>query len=142
MYAGIAIAVILAIVKHKWLGLLEASVVIQIFGDVLSYLRLYALGLAGSLLTSTMIDLASGVPFVIGIFILINLCADLLNGSGVLAIQVEVDLALGKIDELHCQRGLRVNGIGITRKFLRHHVIIKFSGVLTRKPALFDGIIE
>lgn len=70
IYLGIGIAVVMAIIKHKWLGLLEASVVIQIFGDVLSYLRLYALGLAGSLLTATMIDLAAGVPLVFGILIL------------------------------------------------------------------------
>jgi len=71
MYTGIAIAVVVAIFKHKWLGLVEASTVIQIFGDILSYLRLYALGLAGSLLTATMIDLAASVPFVFGVLILI-----------------------------------------------------------------------
>lgn len=71
IYGGIIIAVVLAVFKHKFLGLLEASVVIQIFGDVLSYLRLYALGLAGSLLTATMMDLAASVPFVIGLLILL-----------------------------------------------------------------------
>lgn len=71
MYAGFGIAVVVSVIQHKWLGLLEASVLIQIFGDVLSYLRLYALGLAGSLLTATMIDLAAGVPFIFGIAILI-----------------------------------------------------------------------
>lgn len=71
MYGGIALAVIIAIFKHKFLGLLEASNLIQIFGDVLSYLRLYALGLAGSLLTATMLDLAASVPFVLGLLIII-----------------------------------------------------------------------
>lgn len=71
MYGGIALAVIIALFRHKLLGLLEASNVIQIFGDVLSYLRLYALGLAGSLLTATMLDLSGSVPFVVGILILL-----------------------------------------------------------------------
>jgi len=71
VYGGLALAVVIAIFKHKFLGLLEASQMIQIFGDVLSYLRLYALGLAGALLTATMIDLAAGLPFVVGIMVLI-----------------------------------------------------------------------
>ena len=70
IYAGFAIAVLLALFRHKWLGLLEASVVIQIFGDILSYMRLYALGLSGSLLTATMIDLAASVPLFFAILIL------------------------------------------------------------------------
>lgn len=71
MYGGAALAIIVALFKHKWLGLLEATVVIQIFGDVLSYLRLYALGLSGSLLTATMNEMAASVPLVFGILILI-----------------------------------------------------------------------
>lgn len=71
VYGGIALAVIIALFRHKWFGLLEASNVIQIFGDVLSYLRLYALGLSGALLTATMNDLAGSVPFVFGIIILL-----------------------------------------------------------------------
>lgn len=71
MYGGASLAVIIAIFKHKWLGLLEATVVIQVFGDVLSYLRLYALGLSGSLLTATMNEMAAGAPMVLGIVILI-----------------------------------------------------------------------
>ena len=59
IYGGFALAVIIALIHHKWFGLIEASVVIQIFGDVLSYMRLYALGLSGALLTETMIDLAA-----------------------------------------------------------------------------------
>lgn len=71
IYGGMAIAVVIAIYHHKWLGLLEASVVIQIFGDILSYMRLYALGLSGALLTATMIDLAASVPFFFGVLILL-----------------------------------------------------------------------
>ena len=71
IYSGVGLAVLIALFKHRLLGLLEASVMIQIFADVLSYLRLYALGLAGSLLTATMIGLAASVPVVFGILILI-----------------------------------------------------------------------
>jgi V/A-type H+/Na+-transporting ATPase subunit I len=71
IYIGVGLAVVIALFKHHWFGILEASVVIQIFADVLSYLRLYALGLAGSLLTATMNDLAAGVPIVFGILILL-----------------------------------------------------------------------
>jgi V/A-type H+-transporting ATPase subunit I len=71
IYAGLAIAVLIALFRQKLMGLLEATVVIQIFGDILSYMRLYALGLSGSLLTATIIDLAASVPVVFGIVILI-----------------------------------------------------------------------
>lgn len=77
MYGGAIIAVIIALFKHKWFGLLEATFVIQIFGDVLSYLRLYALGLSGSLLTSTMNEMAASAPLVLGIVIL--LCGHAVN---------------------------------------------------------------
>lgn len=71
IFGGMFLAVAIAVYHHKWLGLLEASVLIQIFGDVVSYMRLYALGLSGALLTETMIGLAASVPFFFGILILI-----------------------------------------------------------------------
>lgn len=71
IYGGITLAVVIALFRHKLFGLLEASNVIQIFGDVLSYLRLYALALSGSLLTATILDLAASVPFVFGVLIFI-----------------------------------------------------------------------
>jgi len=71
IYGGIALASLIAIFKNKWLGLLEPSVLVQIFGDVLSYLRLYALALSGSLLTATMNELSGTVPFVLGVVILV-----------------------------------------------------------------------
>lgn len=71
MAFGFATASIIALVKHKLLGLLEPTVLIQIFGDVLSYLRIYALGLAGALMTSTMNEMAASVPMAFGIILLI-----------------------------------------------------------------------
>ena len=72
IYGGISLAFIFAVVKYGVLGIFDAiSQLIQIFGDVLSYLRLYALGLAGALLTATIIDLAAGLPVVLGIILLV-----------------------------------------------------------------------
>lgn len=71
MYIGIGVAVLISVFKNKILGLLEAMNIIQIFGDVMSYLRLYALGLSGSLVTATMNDLASGMNFVFGFGLLL-----------------------------------------------------------------------
>ncbi|MEI8126053.1 MAG: V-type ATPase 116kDa subunit family protein, partial [Parachlamydiaceae bacterium] len=71
IYTGLITGVILAGCQHKIIGILETTVVIQIFGDILSYLRLYALGLSGAMLASTLADLAASVPLVFGIMILV-----------------------------------------------------------------------
>lgn len=71
IYGGFAIGVILSTIQHKIIGFLESTVVIQIFGDILSYLRLYALGLAGAMLASILGELAAGVPLFFGICILV-----------------------------------------------------------------------
>jgi V/A-type H+-transporting ATPase subunit I len=63
---GVTLAVILGIVKHKLLGVLEIMTVIQIFADAMSYLRLYALGLAGAMVTSIINEFAGALPFVLG----------------------------------------------------------------------------
>ncbi|MFQ5729278.1 MAG: V-type ATPase 116kDa subunit family protein, partial [Waddliaceae bacterium] len=71
IYCGLSLAIILAIIKHKALGLLEITNLIQIFGDILSYLRLYALGLAGSIISGIVNDLAGSMIFMGGILLLI-----------------------------------------------------------------------
>jgi len=53
LYGGMSLAVVLAIVQNKLRGLEEVMNVIQIFADILSYLRLYALGLAGMIMADT-----------------------------------------------------------------------------------------
>ena len=45
IYTGIAVAMFLALVQKRLKGIGEATTLIQVFADVLSYLRLYALGL-------------------------------------------------------------------------------------------------
>lgn len=68
---GMSLAVIIALFRHKLFGLLEASNVIQIFGDVMSYLRLYALGLSGAMLSATLYDLAAMVNIVLSVVIIV-----------------------------------------------------------------------
>lgn len=69
--AGIPLAVILAIIQNGISGLAEIMNLIQVFADVLSYLRLYALGLSGSIMSLTINQLASNLPFVIAIVIIV-----------------------------------------------------------------------
>lgn len=68
---GLSLAVVLSIIQNKLMGLLEIMTVIQVFSDVLSYLRLYALGLAGGIVSATINELAGSVIFVGGILIII-----------------------------------------------------------------------
>lgn len=68
---GVSFAVICAIFKNKLLGLLELMTSVQIFSDILSYLRLYALALAGSIVSATINDLFGSVTFVIAVIIVI-----------------------------------------------------------------------
>ena len=68
---GIPLAVILAVWRHGWLGLTEATAVVQIFADTLSYLRLYALGLAGAIVASTVNDMAASIPIVFAVILIV-----------------------------------------------------------------------
>lgn len=71
MFGGIGIAVIIAVIRDKIFGLLECMNILQIFGDVMSYLRLYALGLSGALVVSTANEFAGGLNFVLAALLLI-----------------------------------------------------------------------
>jgi V/A-type H+-transporting ATPase subunit I len=53
IYTGLAFAIISALIQRGIKGCGEISSIIQIFVDVLSYLRLYALSLAGAIMAST-----------------------------------------------------------------------------------------
>ncbi len=66
MLAGIGVAWVLSIIRNGWTGIFEIMVLIQVFADALSYLRLYALGLAGAIVGSTINEIASGLPLMIG----------------------------------------------------------------------------
>ena len=71
MLAGIGIAWVLSIIRHGWTGIFEVMVLIQVFADTLSYLRLYALGLAGAIVASTINEIASGMPLMIGFLLVL-----------------------------------------------------------------------
>jgi V/A-type H+-transporting ATPase subunit I len=71
MCGGIGLAVTLAVLVHRWLGLEEITKVIQVFSDSLSYLRLYALALAGSIIASVINEMAGQFPLYGAIFLLL-----------------------------------------------------------------------
>lgn len=68
--AGVVIATAFSIYVYKLKGLLEPMTAIQVFGDIMSYLRLYALGLAGGIVSATINESLASLNFVIG-FILV-----------------------------------------------------------------------
>lgn len=71
MMGGFTLAIVLALIQHRIYGLLEPMTIIQILADVLSYLRLYALGLAGGIVAATVNEFAAGASFVFAAILLI-----------------------------------------------------------------------
>lgn len=71
MIGGIIIACVLAIFRHGVTGIFELATVIQLFADILSYLRLYALGLAGAIVSATINDIAGAAPLIVGILLIL-----------------------------------------------------------------------
>ena len=71
LYGGMGIAIIAALIQKKWKGLLEIPNAIQIFSDILSYLRLYALALASSIMASTANEMGANAGLFIGFVIVI-----------------------------------------------------------------------
>lgn len=69
--SGFALALGLAVLQRKLAGLLEAMNVVQVFADVLSYLRLYALGLAGVIMATTANGIGARAGLVGGICIVV-----------------------------------------------------------------------
>jgi len=71
IFIGIGLAALLAMIQRKLAGLGEVMHVIQIFADVMSYLRIYALSLAGVIMASTFDKIGTSMPLYFGIFILL-----------------------------------------------------------------------
>lgn len=71
IYAGIGLAMVFAIIKDKLAGLNEIANLIQIFADVLSYLRLYALGLAGGIMSVTFNEMGLSAGVYVGWMIIL-----------------------------------------------------------------------
>lgn len=68
---GVAVSVIIAIFKDKIFGVFEVMTAVQVFSDVLSYLRLYALGLAGAIMASVINEMSESMTFVLALLLLI-----------------------------------------------------------------------
>jgi len=71
MGVGVGAAWILAVIRHGWTGIFEITVLIQIFADTFSYLRLYALGLAGGIVASTINDIAAKMPLIVAVLLVL-----------------------------------------------------------------------
>ena len=77
VYGGIGLAFIAALFQKKWGAFHEIMNVVQVFADVLSYLRLYALALAGMIMAYTFNQIGLSMnPFFGGVVIL---CGHLSN---------------------------------------------------------------
>jgi V/A-type H+/Na+-transporting ATPase subunit I len=68
---GMCFALVIALVQHKAKGASEFMNVIQVFADVLSYLRLFALALAGGMMSSTFNSMGAEAGWFFGFFIIV-----------------------------------------------------------------------
>ncbi len=66
IYVGMPLAVVLALIQKRWKGLHEVMNIITLFGDVLSYLRLYALALAATIMAETFNKFGAEIGLVFG----------------------------------------------------------------------------
>lgn len=71
IYVGIGAALFLALIQKRLKGIGEIATVVQVFADVLSYLRLYALGLAGSIMAETFNDIGADVGLFLGFLVIL-----------------------------------------------------------------------
>ena len=86
LIGGGILAVALGVIQNKWQGLLEMTKPLEIFADILSYLRLYALGLAGMIMATTFNDMARETGFILSFIILlighgINISVGIMGGT-------------------------------------------------------------
>lgn len=71
IYGGLGLAVLLSIIQNRLGGLGEIMHVIGVFADVMSYLRIYALSLAGLIMASTFDHMGTSMPIYLGIFVIL-----------------------------------------------------------------------
>ena len=72
IYGGIGSAVVLALFQKRLGGCAEITNVIQVFADILSYLRLYALALASTIMARTFNEMGFKVGLIAGSLILVG----------------------------------------------------------------------
>ncbi len=83
---GIVFAAIAGVILHGVAGLFEWTHAIQLFADILSYLRIYALGYAGFIVSETVNMLAGRMPILLAVAVLIfghilNMTIAILGGT-------------------------------------------------------------
>ncbi len=71
LYGGLGFAVVAALIQRGWKGLNEIANIVQVFSDVLSYLRLYALSLAGAIMASTFNQEGTALGLFVGFIIIL-----------------------------------------------------------------------
>lgn len=71
VYGGILLAFGAALIQRKWGAFHELMNVVQVFADVLSYLRLYALALAGMIMANTFNSIGVNAGFFAGALIIL-----------------------------------------------------------------------
>lgn len=71
LYTGLVVALVLALIQKRLKGLGEVTTAIQVFADVLSYLRLYALGLAGAIMAETFNSIGQDVGLFLGFLVIL-----------------------------------------------------------------------
>jgi len=82
LYVGIGLAVVLALLQKKLRGIGEIANIITVFANILSYLRLYALALASTIMARTFNSMGLEIGLVIGsVVILAGHSVNLLLGT-------------------------------------------------------------
>ena len=82
VYGGIGVAVVFALIQKRLKGIAEITQIIQVFADILSYLRLYALALASTIMARTFNDMGLGIGLVLGsVIILLGHSINILLGT-------------------------------------------------------------
>jgi len=86
LIGGMTLALLLALIQHRWSGFIEVTKLIELFADILSYLRIYALGLASMILADTFNSMGASLGLFIGFFIIllghvINIVVGIMGGT-------------------------------------------------------------
>jgi V/A-type H+-transporting ATPase subunit I len=71
IYVGVGFAMLAGCIQHKLKGLGEVAHLVQVIADVLSYLRLYALSLAGAIMASTFNQEGSALNLFLGFIVIL-----------------------------------------------------------------------
>ena len=71
LYGGLGAAIVLALIQKRLKGIGEIANVISVFADILSYLRLYALALASTIMARTFNEIGVGIGLLGGFLIIL-----------------------------------------------------------------------